>query len=61
MPPDLTKYLESYKLGGDLLLHLNMTREDDGDSFLFRRRFEVVTAQVLADSRVFVLHCPSTD
>ena len=47
VPPGLTKYLDSYKLGGDLLLNLNMTREDDGDSFLFRRRFQAVTPQVM--------------
>ena len=50
VPPDLTKYLDSFKLGGDLLMNLNMTREDDGDCFLFRRRFEVVTSQVLAQT-----------
>ena len=46
LPPDFTKYLDSYKLGENLLLNLNMTREDDRDSFVFRRRFDV-TAQVL--------------
>ena len=62
LPPNLTKYLDTYKLGGDLLLNLNMTREDDGDTFLFRRRFEVVTGQVLVDySGDCDPHCPSAD
>ena len=34
-------YLDHYKLGGDLLQALHMTREDDG-TWLFRSRFEVI-------------------
>ena len=41
LPEGLPDYIDNYKLGGDLLLNLNMTREDDGN-FQFRRRFEVV-------------------
>jgi len=40
-PSGLEKYLDSYKLGGDLLQALHMTREDDG-TFLFRSQFEIV-------------------
>ena len=57
LPPDLTKYLDNYRLGGDLLLNLHMTREDDRDSFLFRRRFEAVPVQVLGRLVRLVLHC----
>ena len=40
-PRGLEKYLDTYKLGGDLLQALHMTREDDG-SFQFRSQFEIV-------------------
>merc|ERR1719233_410278 len=40
-PSGLEEYLDCYKLGGDLLQALHMTREDDG-TFLFRTRFESV-------------------
>jgi len=40
-PSGLEKYLDCYKLGGDLLQALHMTREDDG-TFLFRKQFENV-------------------
>ena len=43
-PPVLTKYLDRYKLGGDLLKALHMTREEDG-TFQFRSQFEIVTDQ----------------
>ena len=41
-PSGLSKYLDSYKLGGDLLRALHMTREGDG-TFQFRSQFEIVT------------------
>eukprot|EP00092_Neocalanus_flemingeri_P006012 GFUD01006478.1.p1 GENE.GFUD01006478.1~~GFUD01006478.1.p1 ORF type:complete len:613 (-),score=116.47 GFUD01006478.1:6-1694(-) len=40
-PRGLESYLDNYKLGGDLLKALNMTREDDG-TFLYRCQFEIV-------------------
>merc|ERR1719233_887823 len=40
-PSGLEEYLDRYKLGGDLLQALHMTREDDG-TFLFRKQFEDV-------------------
>ena len=41
-PSGLSKYLDRYKLGGDLLKLLHMTREDDR-TFLFRKQFEIIT------------------
>ena len=38
---DLNKYLDGYKLGGDLLKALHMTREDDR-TFQFRSQFEII-------------------
>ena len=38
VPPGLNKYLDSCKLSGDILQALNMTREDDGRNFLFKRQ-----------------------
>ena len=40
-PSGLEEYLDCYKLGGDLLQALHMTREEDR-TFLFRTRFESV-------------------
>jgi len=40
-PHGIEEYLDHYKLGGDLLQALHMTREDDG-TFLFRSRFEAI-------------------
>jgi len=40
-PSGIDEYLDCYKLGGDLLQALHMTREDDG-TFLFRKQFEDV-------------------
>jgi hypothetical protein len=40
-PRGLKKYLDNYKVGGDLLKALHMTREDDG-TFLYRSQFEIV-------------------
>merc|ERR1719427_1248356 len=40
-PFGLEKYLDNYKLGGDLLQALHMTKEDDG-IYLFRSQFEIV-------------------
>jgi len=40
-PSCLEEYLDCYKLGGDLLQAVHMTREEDG-TFLFRERFEDV-------------------
>lgn len=44
-PGGIEKYLDRYKLGGDLLQALHMTREDDG-TFLFRSRFEAIKETV---------------
>merc|ERR1719318_535816 len=43
-PWSIEKYLDNYKLGGDLLQALHMTREDDG-TFLFRSRFEAINEE----------------
>ena len=40
-PWGLENYLDNYKLGGDLLKALHMTREEDG-KFLYRSQFETV-------------------
>ena len=40
-PNGLEKYLDTCKLGGDLLRALHMTREDDG-SFQFRSQFDII-------------------
>jgi len=40
-PRGLEKYLDTCKLGGDLLRALHMTREDDG-TFQFRSQFEII-------------------
>jgi len=40
-PEGIENYLDNYKLGGDLMQALHMTREDDG-TFLFRSRFEII-------------------
>ena len=42
VPPGLDKYLDNYRLSGDLLQALHMTREEDGSSFLYRRQYEQV-------------------
>ena len=38
-PSGIETYLDTYRIGGDLLQALHMTREEDG-TFLFRSRFE---------------------
>ena len=40
-PSGIEEYLDCYKLGGDLLQALHMTREEDG-TFLFKKQFEDV-------------------
>ena len=40
-PNGLEKYLDTCKVGGDLLRALHMTREDDG-SFQFRSQFDII-------------------
>ena len=43
-PSGLARYLDRFKLGGDLLKALHMTREEDG-TFQFRSQFEIVSDQ----------------
>ena len=40
-PHGLEKYIDTYKLGGDLLKALHMTKENDG-TFQFRSQFEII-------------------